>query len=325
MHPKIRTAASTLALMSLLLGCESTPPGTTRVVDGTGGTVTEAGARVDVPAGATSDSLEIGLRVISASDTAPLPADLVAAGPAVVVTPHGATFAMPVQITVPVTEGAADRVLRLDDEGDTTWEVVEAEVGATMAIVATDRFSIYMAASSEMSCATSCSLDNAGLSCAGCESGMCAGGGTDTMTFSCECDPASLTWRCCEGAACASPGADAGPSSCASECSLDNEGLSCAGCTTGAGCAAGGSSGSYECDCDPTTTTWTCCVDGECDASDAGTSDAGPSSCANECSLDNAGLSCAGCTTGGCAAGGPSGSYDCGCDPETELWVCTTS
>lgn len=82
----------------------------------------------------------------AASLTATLPADTALVGDAQRFTPHGTTFASPVTITL-TGVGDANTVLRLDDDNDTTWEVVN---GATfsngVATFETTSFSLYAAA-----------------------------------------------------------------------------------------------------------------------------------------------------------------------------------
>jgi hypothetical protein len=61
----------------------------------------------------------------------------------VVFTPHGLTFKVPVTLTIPYASASADLVvLRLDDERDTTWEVLPATFEGGKARVQTTRFSV---------------------------------------------------------------------------------------------------------------------------------------------------------------------------------------
>lgn len=110
-----------------------------------GGTVsTESGASVLVPAGSVTETeiLQIAAegseRIVAA-----LPPN---AGQPYAFTPHGTTFAKPVTITVPAVAGAT-QVLRLDDEQDATWEVVEGVTFANgMATFQSNHFCIYITA-----------------------------------------------------------------------------------------------------------------------------------------------------------------------------------
>jgi hypothetical protein len=116
-------------------------------VDASGGSVSGGGAKVEIPAGALATGTDIGVAAVDLSALAALPAVISAAGSAIAFTPHGTTFQTPVTLTLP-HDGSGDVVLRLDDEADTTWEVVSSAVFAgSEAKVTTSTFSIYVVAS----------------------------------------------------------------------------------------------------------------------------------------------------------------------------------
>ena len=103
----------------------------------------ESGAGVRVPAGSVTEvkTLQIDAEspeVIAAT----LPEN---AGQPYAFTPHGTTFESAVTVTVPAVAGAT-QVLRLDDEQDTTWEVVEGVTIANgVATFQTNHFCVYVA------------------------------------------------------------------------------------------------------------------------------------------------------------------------------------
>ena len=131
------------------------------------------GAEVQVPAGQVPAGVTLKVAKVTAPAGAPLPAAGEATSDVFAFTPHGTTFAAPVTLKLPYT-GSADMVLRLDDENDTTWEVVD---GATfdngVATVQTTTFSLYVAASS---CKTLCTKAIA----------VCGTGGTGHCQQACE-------------------------------------------------------------------------------------------------------------------------------------------
>jgi hypothetical protein len=121
-----------------------------------GGTVTEGDASVEVPKGALSSPTKIGVAVSKVTVAAPDGYELV--GPAIAFTPHGLTFDVPVTLTLPYTSSSTElAVLRLEDEKDKSWEVIEggtfAKGSATLEVTT---FSIYAVA------AVSAAADGAG-------------------------------------------------------------------------------------------------------------------------------------------------------------------
>ena len=97
-----------VCLLLVLAGCggggssppsppSQTPPGG---IGPAGGTVSNGGAQVVVPAGALSQTTSIAIEQTS-SGAPPLPAGVVSFGPMFAFTPHGTTFAAPVTVTLP--------------------------------------------------------------------------------------------------------------------------------------------------------------------------------------------------------------------------------
>jgi hypothetical protein len=103
----------------------------------------ESGAGVNVPAGSVSEAKTLQIDAESPEViAATLPEN---AGQPYAFTPHGTTFESAVTITVPAVAGAT-QVLRLDDEQDTTWEVVEGVTIANgVATFQTNHFCVYVA------------------------------------------------------------------------------------------------------------------------------------------------------------------------------------
>lgn len=134
-----------------------------------GGVVTAGDASVDVPAGALPSAKKIGVAP-SEVDVAP-PDGYVLAGPPIAFTPHGLSFDVPVTLTLPYTATSAPlTVLRLEDEQDTTWEVMKGgKFSKGLATLEVSTFSIYAVA------AESAPDGAAGAAGAG---GMSQGGGS---------------------------------------------------------------------------------------------------------------------------------------------------
>lgn len=130
--------------MAALVGCgsESTGgAGTTAAV-----VVAGDGAKVSVPAGVAPAGVTLTVRKSTAT-TPQLPAWAGSSGDVFAFTPHGTSFAEPVTLQLPFT-GAGDVVLRLDDESDTSWEIVEGATFADgIATVQVQSFSLYLVAS----------------------------------------------------------------------------------------------------------------------------------------------------------------------------------
>jgi len=124
----------------------------TELIGPEGGVVTgEQGITVTIPAGALDSETTITANVVEASGLPARPSGTTAAGPFVALTPHGTQFAMPVEVTLPYTSSSGSlTVLRIDDENDTTWEVLTgASFDGGIATVAVSRFSVLAVAAIE--------------------------------------------------------------------------------------------------------------------------------------------------------------------------------
>ena len=111
-----------------------------------GGTVTTGDASVEVPEGALT---KVTLITVAESDvTVDAPEGYVLAGPAIAFTPHGLSFEEPVTLTLPYSSSAAAlAVLRLDDEDDDSWEVIDGgSFSKGSATLDVSQFSIYAVA-----------------------------------------------------------------------------------------------------------------------------------------------------------------------------------
>ncbi len=122
----------------------STEGETTDAIGADGGSVTGAGAEVMVPAGALEADVEISVASVDVSD-AELPEGFELAGDPIAFTPHGTSFEEAVTLTLPYDSDADSlTILRLDDEDDTTWEVVQGgSFDDGVATVEVNSFSIY--------------------------------------------------------------------------------------------------------------------------------------------------------------------------------------
>jgi ZU5 domain len=149
--------------------------GSTKQIGSDGGTVKEGDASVEVPKGALPSSVKIS---VAESDVAvDPPAGYVLAGPPIAFTPHGTTFDKPVTLTLPYSSSSEQlAVLRLDDEQDKSWEVVD---GGTFShgsgTLAVSSFSIYAVAEEN---AETASVGGAGGSGAGGSGDVVDTGGT---------------------------------------------------------------------------------------------------------------------------------------------------
>ena len=129
---RVMAAAAAGLLAVMLVACgddDDNPP----LIDAQGGTVTAAdGAKVEVPAGALSQPVEIDIAA-RANGAPPLPAGETLVGAIHALTPHGTTFAVPVTVTVPfdpaqVPAGAAVGLMKTNADRS-GWEAV---AGATV-------------------------------------------------------------------------------------------------------------------------------------------------------------------------------------------------
>lgn len=104
------------------------------------------GESLDIPPGAVTGNVKVEVTAVDPAKVQPKPTQVELVSTPVAFTPHGLTFAVPVTITLPFTSTRTDLVvMRLDDEKDTTWEIVP---GATFeggkAKFQTSRFSVYV-------------------------------------------------------------------------------------------------------------------------------------------------------------------------------------
>ena len=114
-----------------------------QVTPQSGGSVAlKDGAGVQVPPGGVAEAKTIQ---IAEEPAAMLAAEFpTTAGQPYAFTPHNTTFSLPVTVTLPAAPGAT-RVLRLDNEQDTTWEVVAGVTFANgLATFQTNHFCVYL-------------------------------------------------------------------------------------------------------------------------------------------------------------------------------------
>lgn len=118
---------------------------TTQVTPQTGATLAVGDqARVQVNAGSVTENKSLQVAAVDADDLA-APVPEVATQP-FAFTPHRTTFEKPVTVTMRAATNA-NAVLRLDDENDTTWEVVDGVTFANgTATFQTNHFCIYITA-----------------------------------------------------------------------------------------------------------------------------------------------------------------------------------
>lgn len=124
------------------------PELTTTTVGRDGAVVTLGDASLVVPPGALLGEIEIGIEKL---DPPPLPVlpGFRYVGDAFAFTPHGTQFVKPVIVKVPYAVAEEERLvlLRLDDESDMSWEVLEeGEFRDGVASHQTQHLSIYVAA-----------------------------------------------------------------------------------------------------------------------------------------------------------------------------------
>jgi hypothetical protein len=146
-------AAAPLACSDDAAPAEGDSDDTGTIIGADGGEASGDGATVTVPAGALADDIEIGVEEVMASAlSATLPASTTLSGPIIAFTPHGTEFSEPATIELPYV-GAANTVLRLDNESDTTWEVVAGAVfTGGIASFESTTFSLYAAAQEGEAC-----------------------------------------------------------------------------------------------------------------------------------------------------------------------------
>jgi len=122
-----------------------------RTIDSDGGKIqTPSGASVEVPRGALSGDVEIGVAAVQEDEIAATEEEGIRfAGTLVAFTPHGTRFDRPVRVELPF-EGNANAVLRLADEDDVTWEVIQGATFADqLAVMHLTQFSILVPVEAE--------------------------------------------------------------------------------------------------------------------------------------------------------------------------------
>src|SRR5688572_6622164 len=92
-----------------------------------GGTVSNGGAEVVVPAGALAQATPIAIEQTNAG-APPLPAGVVSFGPMFAFTPHGTTFAVPVTVTLPYDPSQVPSGTQLQlyktDSSQSGWQAI---------------------------------------------------------------------------------------------------------------------------------------------------------------------------------------------------------
>lgn len=139
-------------LLGLVISCSESdsadpvPSASEATIGTSGGKVTEGKASVVVPAGALSTPVAIAVAPSDVMVAAPDGYSFV--GTPIAFTPHGTTFNSAVTLTLPYSS-SSDKlaVLRLDDEDDESWELVDgASYAQSLATVEVTTFSIYAVA-----------------------------------------------------------------------------------------------------------------------------------------------------------------------------------
>lgn len=144
------------------------------VVGASGATLAGGSAAISVPAGALQSDVSLEVIQLGSDSVAGLPA---ASAPGIeglaqlldatfALLPHGTAFALPVSVELRHT-GAGNVVLRLDDEHDTTWELIEsATFSSGVARFEVQAFSIYAVATAQRECQrVACDALPEGLEC----------------------------------------------------------------------------------------------------------------------------------------------------------------
>jgi len=123
---------------------------TAEITPEAGGTLTLGGATVAIPPNAVAEPTTVTLEQIDPESVAELPGGYEAAGPMLVLLPHGLSFSEPVTITLEHTSDAPPQdlaVLRLDDETDSSWEdVAGVSADSTSISFETQRFCVLLPA-----------------------------------------------------------------------------------------------------------------------------------------------------------------------------------
>ena len=125
------------------------PPPTDATVDPDGEEVEvpmEGGSTaIAAPEGAVDEDTEIQIQVVDEEEIAPLEGEASMPIAPVAFTPHGTTFNVPVEISFTVEGGVAEGavIARLEDENDTTWEVLDTVIEGDRISTEVTSFSIY--------------------------------------------------------------------------------------------------------------------------------------------------------------------------------------
>ena len=123
--------------MILAVACSTdTPTSAAETIGPDGGTVSQGGASIEIPAGALDSEVEIELLTYSGD----LPEGSV--GTAWELLPHGQTFAVPVTVSIPVDD---DAVELLWSEDGSSWAAVPTTVSDGIAQTETSTFSFTVA------------------------------------------------------------------------------------------------------------------------------------------------------------------------------------
>lgn len=133
---------------------DSGAPGSTTVTPASGGSAEvpldgNDEASVDVPSGAVSQETPIR---VAAANPATLPTvdgeDVEVVSEPVAFTPHGTAFTTPVTIAFTIDGGvpAGASIVRLDDESDTSWELISSTINGDVISAQVSQFSIYTVA-----------------------------------------------------------------------------------------------------------------------------------------------------------------------------------
>ncbi|MFO0683266.1 MAG: MopE-related protein [Sandaracinus sp.] len=126
--------------MGLVIACQTSGGRTVQVVehresmiDATGGSVAldHGSGTITIPTGALGAPTEIAISKLTDDSVEDPPGASVAVSPPIALTPHGQQFLVPVTVQIAYAGPSAGlSLVRLDDETDTTWELVG---GATFA------------------------------------------------------------------------------------------------------------------------------------------------------------------------------------------------
>ncbi len=105
----------------------------------------DVSATITVPEGALESETAVAIEVLSESRVVKAPGEGTLVTVPVALLPHGQTFKKPVTVEFTVDGDLTGDivVVRLDDEDDTSWEIVEATVTGNTVSVTVNRFSVY--------------------------------------------------------------------------------------------------------------------------------------------------------------------------------------